>query len=137
MDPFPVYFTFGVAALFCTLALFARYEGRFLLPATLAVASFAYTTNNLNFAYVGLWLAVGFLWSLVRWTLICWECRFYSQGIEITCFAGEMLMALFMWPLSILRTFSADAFGILVKLNPYAAIQRRIRRHADKERCSG
>lgn len=137
MDPFPVYFTFCVAALFCTLALFQRYEGRFVLAATLAVAAFAYATDNLSLAYVGMWLAVGFVWSLIRWTLLCWEFCLLPQGIKIAAFAGEMLMALFMWPLSILRTFSADALKILVKLDPYAAIQRLVRRHADKERCSG
>lgn len=137
MDHFPVYFTFCVAALFCTLALFQRYEGRFVLAATLAVAAFAYATDNLSLAYVGMWLAVGFVWSLIRWTLLCWEYRFRAQEIEVTDFTGEVLTALFMWPVSILRTFSADALKILVKLDPYAAIQRLVRRHADKERCSG
>lgn len=130
---FVQYLLLTIAVVLTVINVFSFHEGERAIPAFLAWLGFAFLTGAMTLAGLGLWLTIGFLWSLVRWGLLCEEYKFRTKGtlhakdwqyLKVGDFAGEMLQAFLFWPLSILRVLRLSRF--LMKLNPYTTIRNRI-----------
>lgn len=102
---FVQYLLLTIAVVLTVINVFSFHEGELAIPAFLAWLGFAFLTGAMTLAGLGLWLTIGFLWSLVRWGLICEEYKSRTEGtvhakdwqyLSVGDFAGGNAASLFV-----------------------------------------
>jgi len=128
------YFIVGglaVAVIFTAMDLFGRHESTLSLVTFPLLVAVGFKTGILTIAGLCIWLAIGFLWSLVCWRRLCERWKYFAprsdtgwRSLSVMQFPEEMLPALLLWPVSIARQF--DVRGAVASLNPYAKVRDQV-----------